>query len=51
MLIIKSIKLDLVLIIGADFNPTTLWKDNMSRLYSPKPTLVNFRMIIGRNLI
>ena len=49
--IIKSIKLDLALTIGADSNPTTLQKDNISRLHSPKATLVNPKMIMGRNLI
>ena len=47
----KSVGLDLALIIGADFNPTTLQKDNISRLYSPKATLINLKIIIGRNLI
>jgi len=51
MLIIKSIRLDLVLIIGVDFNLITLWKNNISRFYSFRVTLVNFKMIIGRNLI
>jgi hypothetical protein len=50
-LIIKSVGLDLALIIGVDFNLTTLRKDNASRLYSPRVTLVNPKIIIGRNLI
>ena len=48
---IKSVELDLALIMGADFNLTTLLKDNISRLYSPRATLVNPRIIIGRNPI
>ena len=51
MPIIKSIKLDLALIIGADFNLTTLRKDNISRCYGLKATLVRFKIIIGKNLI
>jgi hypothetical protein len=51
ILIIKSVKLDLALIIGADSNLTTPQKDNVSRIHSPKATLVNPKMIIGRNLI
>jgi hypothetical protein len=51
MLIIKSIGLDLALIIGVDSNLTTLWKDNVSKLCSPKITLVSPKMIIGKNLI
>jgi hypothetical protein len=47
----KSIRLDLASIIGVDSNPTTLWKDNVSRLCSPKVTLVSPRMIMGKNLI
>jgi len=47
----KSVGLDLALIIGVDSNLTTLWKDNVNRLYSFKVTLVSLRMIIGRNLI
>ena len=47
----RSIGLDLALIIKVNSNLTTLWKDNMSRLYSPKVTLVNPKIIIGRNLI
>jgi len=49
MLIIKSVELDLALIKGADFNLTTLWKDNISRLCNPKVMLVNPKIIIGRN--
>jgi len=48
-LTIKSVELDLALIKGADPNLTTLRKDNASRLYNPKATLVNPRIIIGRN--
>jgi hypothetical protein len=48
---IKSVGLDLALIIGADFNLTALRKDNVSRLRSPRAILVNPKMIIGRNLI
>jgi len=48
-LIIKSVELDLALIKGADPNLTTLQKDNASRLYNPRATLVNPRIIIGRN--
>jgi hypothetical protein len=51
ILIIKSIGLDLTSIIGVDFNLTTPQKDNMSKICSLKVTLVNFKMIIGRNLI
>jgi len=51
MAIIKGVGLDLALIIGADSNLTTLQKDNISRLYSPRATLVSPRMIIGKNLI
>ena len=51
MPIIRSIGLDLALIIKADSNLTTLQKDNISRLYSPKATLVNPKIIIDRNLI
>ena len=47
----RSVGLDLALIIGADSNLTTLRKDNVSRLCSPRAMLVNSRMIIGRNLI
>jgi len=46
---IKSVELDLALIKGADPNLTTLRKDNASRLRNPRATLVNPRMIIGRN--
>jgi len=49
--IIKSVGLDLALIIGADFDLTTLWKDNVSRRCSSRVTLVNPKIIIGRNLI
>jgi hypothetical protein len=49
--IIKSVGLDLTLIIGADFNLITLQKNNVSRIYSPKVTLVSPKIIIGRNLI
>jgi hypothetical protein len=48
---IKSIRLDLALIIGVDFNPIILWKDNVSRLYSLKVILVSSRMIISKTLI
>jgi len=51
MLMIKSVGLDLALIIEADFDLIILWKDNVSRLYSPKVMLVSPRIIIGRNLI
>jgi hypothetical protein len=51
ILIIKSIGLDLTSIIGVYFNLTTSQKDNMSKIRSLKVTLVNFKMIIGRNLI
>jgi len=47
--IIKSVELDLALIKGADSDLTTLRKDNVSRLRNPRATLVNPRMIIGRN--
>jgi len=47
----KSIGLDLALMIGVDFNLTTLRKDNVSKFYSFKLTLVSPRMTIGRNLI
>ena len=50
MLIIKSVGLDLALIIGADSNLTTLRKDNVSRPRSPRVTLVNPKIIIGRDL-
>jgi hypothetical protein len=46
MLIIKSVGLDLALIIGADSNLTTLRKDNISRPRSSRVTLVNPRIII-----
>ena len=48
---IKSVGLDLALIIGADSNLTTLQKDNASRLRSPRVMRVNPKIIIGRNLI
>jgi len=48
---IKSIGLDLALIIGVDSNLPALQKDNASRPYSPKATLVNPKIIIGRDLI
>jgi len=48
-LIIKSVELDLALIKGVDFNLTNLWKDNVSRLRNPRATLVNPRIIMGRN--
>jgi len=51
MLIIKSVGLDLALIIGADSDLTALRKDNASRPYSPKVTLVNPKIIIGKDLI
>ena len=50
-LIMKSVGLDLALIIGVDFNLTTLRKDNVSRPCSPRATLVNFKIIISRDLI
>jgi len=50
-LIIKSVGLNLALIIGEDSNLTALWGDNVSRLRSPRATLVNPRIIIGKNLI
>ena len=51
MLIIKSVGLDLALIIGVDSNLTALQKDNVSRPRSPRVTLVNSKIIIGRDLI
>jgi hypothetical protein len=51
MLIIKSVGLDLALIIGVDSNLTILQKDNVSRPYSPRVMLVSPRIIIGRTLI
>jgi hypothetical protein len=51
MLTIKSVGLDLALIIGADSNLTTLRKNNVSRPYSPRVTLVSPRIIIGKTLI
>ena len=50
-LIIKSVGLDLALIIRVDFDLTALRKDNTSRPRSPRVTLDNPRIIIGRNLI
>ena len=47
--IIKSVGLDLALIIGVDSNLTALRKDNVSRPRSPRVTLVNPRIIIVRN--
>ena len=47
---IKSVELDLALIIGADYNLTALKKDNISRPYSPRVMLVNPKIIIGRDL-
>ena len=46
-----TIGLDLALIIGANSNLTTLRKDNVSRPYSSRITLVSPRIIIGKNLI
>jgi len=46
---IKSVELDLALIKGVDPNLTTLRKDNISRLRNPRATLVNPKIIIGRN--
>ena len=46
---IKSVELDLALTKGVDSNLTTLRKDNASRLYNLRVTLVNPRIIIGRN--
>ena len=53
MPIIKSIGLDLALIIGvgADSDLTTLRRDSVSRLYSPRATLANPEIIMVRNLI
>jgi len=48
---IKSVGLDLALTIGADSNLTTLQKDSVSGLYSPRATLVSPKIIIGKNLI
>jgi len=48
-LTIKSVELDLALIKGADSDLTTLRKDNVSRLCNPRATLVNPRIIVGRN--
>ena len=50
-LIVKSVGLDLALIIGVDSDLTTLRKNNASGLRSPRVTLVNPKIIIGRNLI
>ena len=49
-LIIKSVGLDLALIIGVDSNLTTLRKDNISRPYSPRAMLVNPKIIMDRDL-
>jgi hypothetical protein len=49
-LTIKSVGLDPALITGADSNLTTLRKDNASRPRSPKATLANPKIIIGRDL-
>ena len=49
-LTIKSVGLDLALIIGADSDLTALRKDNASRPRSPRVTLVNPKIIIGRDL-
>ena len=51
MPIIKSVGLDLALTTGADFNPITLQKNNISRIYSPRATLVNPKIIMGKNPI
>jgi hypothetical protein len=48
---IKSIGLNLALIIGVDSDLTILRKDNISRPYSPRVTLVSPRIIIGKTLI
>ena len=48
---IKSVGLDLALIIGTDSNLIALQKDNASRPYSPRVILVNPKIIIGRDLI
>jgi hypothetical protein len=47
----KSVGLDLALIIGVDSDLTILRKDNVSRPRSPRATLVSPRMIMGRTLI
>jgi len=46
---IKSVELDLALIKGADPDLTTLQKDNVSKLRNLRATLVNPRIIMGRN--
>jgi len=46
---IKSVELDLALTKGADPDLTTLQKDNASRLRNPRATLVNPKIIMGRN--
>jgi hypothetical protein len=51
MLIIKSVGLDLALIIGVDSNLTIPWKDNIRRPRSPRATLVSPRIIIDKTLI
>ena len=48
---IKNIGLDLALITGANSDLTTLWKNNISRLYSLKVILVSPRLIIGKNTL
>ena len=47
----KSVGLDLASITGADSDLITLRKDNVSRLCSPRVTLVSLKMAIGKNLI
>ena len=47
--IIKSVGLNLALIIGEDSNLTALQKNNISRLRSSRATLINPRIIINRN--
>ena len=51
MLMIKSVKLDLALTIGADFNLIILWEDNVNKLCSLKVMLVSFKIITNRNPI
>ena len=48
--IIKSVGLDLALTTGVDSDLITLQKDNVSRLYSPRATLISPKIIIGRDL-
>jgi hypothetical protein len=50
-LTIKNVGLDLALIIRVNSNLTALRKDNASRPRSPRVTLVNPRIIMGRNPI